>query len=88
MKLEEGGKAHGIYLPTKVSFSNQKKTENSLEKLVNSLCKSINSYSEEQLDQYILPHPLLGKLTIREMMYFTIYHAQHHTTIVRQTVAM
>lgn len=24
------------------------------------------------------PHPLLGKLTLREMMFFTIYHVQHH----------
>jgi hypothetical protein len=25
-----------------------------------------------------LPHPLLGKLTLREMLYFTAYHADHH----------
>ena len=33
---------------------------------------------EEDLDNYILPHPLIGKTTIREMLYFTIYHVQHH----------
>jgi hypothetical protein len=77
-KLDEGGKAHGRYLPTKVSFSNQQKTEIALQKSVNSLCKNLGDYSEVQLDHFILPHPLLGKITIREMMYFTIYHSQHH----------
>src|SRR6185295_6367188 len=33
-KLEEGGKAHGRYLPTKVSFSNQQEAENALMKSV------------------------------------------------------
>ena len=37
-----------------------------------------DSFSEKQLDTFILPHPLLGKLTLREMLYFTIYHAEHH----------
>jgi len=81
-KLAEGGKAHGRYLPTKVSFADQQKTQGALRKSVNSICKSVDGYSEVQLDHYILPHPLLGKITIREMMYFTIYHAEHHRKII------
>jgi hypothetical protein len=42
------------------------------------LARRIDRFSETQLDQLILPHPLLGKLTLREMLYFTIYHVQHH----------
>jgi hypothetical protein len=38
----------------------------------------MDKFSEAQLDEYVLPHPILGKLTIREMLYFTIYHATHH----------
>ena len=86
-KLDEGGKAHGRYLPTKVSFSNQEKTESALQKSVNSLCRKVEGYSEKQLDTYIIPHPLLGKLTVREMMYFTIYHSQHHKNIVLTSVS-
>jgi hypothetical protein len=32
----------------------------------------------------ILPHPLLGKITIREMLYFTAYHVQHHENIIKR----
>jgi uncharacterized damage-inducible protein DinB len=35
---------------------------------------------EELLDQYLLPHPILGKLTIREMLLFTIYHNLRHAS--------
>jgi uncharacterized damage-inducible protein DinB len=49
-----------------------------LKEVVHSLAAKIDSFSEEQLDRLILPHPLLGKLTFREMLYFTIYHVQHH----------
>lgn len=40
----------------------------------------------EDLDRSVLPHPLLGKLTLREMVNFTIYHNLHHLQIINQTV--
>ncbi len=44
--------------------------------------------SESDLDRYCLPHPLLGKLTLREMLFFTLYHYAHHKeTVVRKMAA-
>ena len=34
---------------------------------------------ENILDEYQIPHPLLGLLTVREFLYFTHYHEGHHT---------
>jgi hypothetical protein len=31
------------------------------------------------LDEYQIPHPLMGLLTVREFLYFTHYHEGHHT---------
>jgi hypothetical protein len=42
------------------------------------LIAKVNSWDEATLDQYQLPHPLLGKITVREMLYFTAYHTAHH----------
>jgi DinB superfamily len=78
LRLEAGGKASGRFIPKPVSADQKIKLKDKLLKVVNSLCNKIDNYSEKQLDHYILPHPLLGKLTIREMLYFTIYHAEHH----------
>jgi hypothetical protein len=54
---------------------------------LNKICNSIEGYTEEELDEYILPHPLLGKVTLREMMYFTILHVEHHQNIAARNLA-
>ena len=53
---------------------------------INRLARRLDRYSEDELDKMILPHPLMGKLTLREMMYFTIYHVKHHHEIVDREV--
>jgi hypothetical protein len=35
-------------------------------------------WTEETLDSYGLPHPAIGLLTIREMLFFHIFHNYHH----------
>ncbi|HMV13961.1 MAG: DinB family protein [Chitinophagales bacterium] len=42
------------------------------------LLKSLDAWSENDLDTYIIPHPIIGKITARELLYFTIYHCKHH----------
>ncbi len=49
------------------------------------LCSKLEKFDEIERDTYILPHPLLGKLTIREMLYFTIYHVAHHKELVMKS---
>jgi hypothetical protein len=38
----------------------------------------LDKWTEEELDKYQVPHPLLGKITVRECLYFTAYHNYHH----------
>jgi len=44
----------------------------------------INQWSESNLDRFKLPHPLLGKLTVREMLFFTIFHNEHHLRTIKR----
>jgi len=83
-KLEAGGKAGGRFIPSVIPYAERKKKAEKLLMKVKRLNKNINGYSEPQLDAFILPHPLLGKVTLREMMYFTIYHAEHHQHLVKK----
>lgn len=76
--LALGGKATGKFIPPKVSFDRREVLKNKLLTTVSQLCKKIDNFTEIQLDELILPHPIIGKLTIREMLYFTIYHCEHH----------
>ncbi|HLO81229.1 MAG TPA: DinB family protein [Chitinophagaceae bacterium] len=77
-KLAAGGKASGQFIPPAVPLDRKSDLNKNLNRLAAKLASQISKMSEEDLDTYILPHPLLGKLTLREMMYFTIYHAKHH----------
>lgn len=45
---------------------------------------ALASWSEEELGVYRLPHPLLGKLTVREMLLFTVFHNAHHAGRIRE----
>lgn len=51
------------------------------------LLAALGDWSETQLDQSCIGHPALGLLTVREMMFFTIFHNLHHLNdIVRCAV--
>jgi hypothetical protein len=36
------------------------------------------TWSEEALDRHLMMHPLMGPLTVREMLFFFVVHEQHH----------
>jgi hypothetical protein len=48
------------------------------------LRQAVEKWNERRLDRVALPHPLLGKLTAREMLFFTLYHNQHHVAAARR----
>lgn len=42
------------------------------------LVNASGRWPEASLDRYQLPHPLLGMLTVHDMLDFTLYHTAHH----------
>lgn len=53
-----------------------------LTKLNNKLNRSMSRFSEAQLDRLVLPHPLMGKMTLREILLWNAYHTEHHHQIL------
>ena len=51
------------------------------------LTNIISSWDEQSLDTIQLPHPLLGNLSAREMMMFTVFHTAHHLQRVAERSA-
>lgn len=88
IKLENGGKSSSRFIPKQVGASQKAALKNALMKELNRLCSNVDRFSEEELDGYVLPHPLLGKLTNREMLYFTIYHVEHHEALIRKNLLL
>ncbi len=48
------------------------------------MTQALERWTEAQIDAYRLPHPLLGRLTVREMMLFTLLHNQHHVQVAER----
>jgi len=51
---------------------------------ISSLKSHISEWSEEELNTIRLPHPILGKLTAKEMLSFTVYHLFHHMKTIQR----
>lgn len=84
LKIEAGGKASGRFIPPEINPGQKYHLKNKLISALKKLNSRIDKFTEEELDEFILPHPLLGKITIREMLYFTIYHVEHHHQIIKK----
>jgi len=84
-EIAKGAQASGRFLPDQQSPSEgveEKKTEllEQWSKASSELVLVAEKWNESELDGYLLPHPLIGKLTIREMLFFTIYHNLRHAS--------
>ncbi len=40
-------------------------------------------WRDKDLDNLILPHPLMGRMPIREMLMWSAYHVEHHTNALK-----
>ncbi len=85
-KLEKGGKAGGRFVPKPIGPEKGKQQLlDSFSKAMHKLATAIqNKWETNQLDKYIAPHPLLGKITLWELAYFNIYHTFHHLALIKQ----
>lgn len=45
---------------------------------VSRLAAAVERWPERALDRYRLPHPLMGAISTREMLHFTLFHTSHH----------
>lgn len=85
-KLNNGSQATKRYIPSKIPYGYRINLAHKLLKNITAINEAIDKISEKNLDLYCLPHPILGKLTYREILYFTIYHADHHCGLARQYI--
>jgi DinB superfamily len=82
-KLSLGIKAAGKYVPEQKIYTPATLLHKwiTLDKRYRKL---LSRASEERLETCIVPHPLLGKITVRELCFFTIYHTEHHHQIIKR----
>ena len=89
--LQGGAKASGRFVPPAVSPDSRNEAEQARSRALagwksagRGLIAALAKWSEADLDRFRLPHPVLGKLTVREMLFFTHYHDLRHMETVRR----
>lgn len=43
-----------------------------------------SEWDEGDLDRRAMKHPLIGMMTVREMLFFCVFHERHHLKLVQQ----
>ena len=80
--LATGGRA-GRFAPTPEApppdpAARRREIMHSWDAAVAGVSGAVPHWGEPGLDRYQLPHPLMGALSMREMLAFTVYHTAHH----------
>ncbi|MBK9150019.1 MAG: DinB family protein [Saprospiraceae bacterium] len=70
-----------------VNSQNLKSWLDKLKSLNDKLNQKTKALHEKELDTVILPHPLMGKLILREMLMWNAYHTAHHLHILKEKYA-
>ncbi len=79
--LAEGAQVRGRFVPE--GKTSQTKALDQWDSCGHALLKKLDRWSDSQLDEYQVPHPLIGMLTVREILFFTIFHTHHHLQNVK-----
>lgn len=78
-KLAEGGTASGRFVPKPFTIKpGKEKLMHKWNKAAIKHLTALKKYDDAALDNYLVKHPLLGRIALRELCYFSIYHTQHH----------
>ena len=86
-KLASGAGASGAYLPASAAEQTSVAQEKLIERFLEAgkdLEKGLRGWRDTDLDIYRLPHPLIGKLTVREMVAWSLYHGHHHRARIHE----
>jgi hypothetical protein len=82
--LKNGAGAGGRFVPSQQDPAAEERESakarwlEEWQRLGAALTESLGDWSERELDEYVIPHPILGNLTVREMLFFISLHNVRH----------
>lgn len=83
-KLAINSKTQERFIPNSHLSLQKEALAEVLLKMIDGLCAKVALLEEHELDSLQAPHPLLGNLTLRELLYNTIYHVKHHHHLTKK----
>jgi len=86
--LKTSRQAPSQFLPEEIVPAQKEQLIMQTEEVLTRIDQLFALYNEEELDSLVLPHPLLGKLSIREMFYLMSYHPIHHLNQIKENLML
>jgi hypothetical protein len=84
--LAKGLKAPAAFEPKLDNISKVSDLFPNWQMIISKFEERLANWTEEDLDQYRVPHPAIGLLSLWEMLYFTIYHTKHHLKSIQRII--
>ena len=84
IKMKVAHKAPSFVLPKPVSAEKREKLLRDLATVTDGFCARLSVLHESDLDKIAAPHPLFGKVTLREMVMSAWLHTDHHTNMLKR----
>jgi hypothetical protein len=81
--LANGGKAPSVFLPNVVEWTQKEAFIQDIYKYLTRLENNFLQYTDQEIDTFAIPHPLLGLMSIGEMCQMLTYHVLHHQSQVK-----
>jgi len=81
---ETGVKSPKEYTADNISNEDKKRILSWFQEEKTSMQNIINKHSEKALTKYVIPHPLVGRMSFREFVFFTAYHTEHHFLLMKK----
>ncbi|NVK53767.1 MAG: DinB family protein [Flavobacteriaceae bacterium] len=70
-----------LKIPT---IADRKRIIDDLNKQKKKLLAITRSWKDKKLDTLLLPHPLMGRMIVREIIMWSAYHTEHHAVILKE----
>ncbi len=80
----DGAKTMGRFIPSNIRNADKSQKLSEFKCQGKKFVANISKQSEKNLSKYIIPHPILGYLTLREFGYFTAIHTSHHLDTLKK----
>jgi len=84
IKMKVSHQAPSFVQPRPVTSDKQVKLLQDLETVTEKFCRRLSAMRESDLDGIAAPHPLFGKITLREMVMAAWLHTDHHTSQLKR----
>ena len=81
--IGKGVRAPRPLKPGKVSFTERERLLRKHNLATEALCRRLEQMGDAKLENSIVKHPAIGKVTLREMGFLTRLHTEHHTRLLK-----